>query len=100
MWLNGLSSDDIGRLSAEKTSIRTQINELMEMSNGMAPFGVLLRIWLGYAQQSSTILRAEFKQEASGEEFYVFCQDWYRKYIETGLSHIANLPETWVKSSL
>jgi hypothetical protein len=97
-WLDGLLSDDYGRLAAEKAGIRTQIDDLITMavtSKGLSALAPLLRTWLDLAHESFLLLEMKLKSRPVNDDFHAFCKGWYQKYIDTGLSHLQNLPMTW-----
>jgi hypothetical protein len=98
IWLDGLLSDDYGRLADAKASIRSQIDDLITMartSKGLSALAPLLQTWSDLAHKSSLRLEMKLKSRPSNDDFHAFCKGWYQKYIETGLSHLQNLPMTW-----
>ena len=93
-WITGLSSDSILNLVAHKDSIKGLLIKPSKLSNAFIPFKDLFKSWFEYADQSCIMDNGPHLL-GKENEYQMYCRGWYEKYVNTGLSHLNEMPETW-----
>jgi hypothetical protein len=93
-WITSLSSDSIPNLVADKDSIKGLLIKPSKLSNGFIPFKDLFKSWFEYVDQSCIMDNGpHLLWKKNGYQMY--CRGWYEKYVNTGLLHLNEMPETW-----
>jgi hypothetical protein len=73
IWLDGLLSDDYGRLADMKAGIGRQIDDLIMMARtlkGLSALAPLLQTWLDLAHKSSLLLEMTLESHTSNDDFH------------------------------